>query len=359
MPDPVTFPPSPPLPLFDEASEPAPPALVDAWPGSAPFRLTGFFERGRFHPILAAFLVFTGAFIVFNLIGGVILAVPLAMDIVSGSGEVPVDNAQLLAENGGLLLVGNSVGQFVGFALLAFWAAWLSTRDVGPFLRLRAPDAAGLALASAGWVALVPVVQWLGAINASLPIPEALRGMDEMRADLIEGFLMHSGLPTWALFLGLAVTPAICEELLFRGYLQRQVERRLGAAWTIVLVGVFFGLYHLTATQLLPLAALGVYLCFVVWATGDLWSGVLVHLLNNGLAVLASAYVRSQPDLDLESIEAMETPWYFVASGIVGTAVLCRVLWSRRQALTGGRPDAMPAAPAPRGAPSLTPLPTP
>jgi len=83
----------------------------------------------------------------------------------------------------------------------------------------------------------------------------------------------------------------------------------------------------------LPLATLGIYLSFAVWVTGSLWSGVLIHLLNNGIAVIVSDYARRSPDIDPVALESLTVPWYLaILSVLVGTGIAVLLL-RRRQAL--------------------------
>lgn len=313
------------------------PVLVDAWSWATPFRLSGGVERGQFSPLLMALLVFVGAFLVFNLIGGVIIGVAAVM-----SGGVTVDPEAFLMENGGLALGANTISQWMAFALIAALMARWSSPDWREFLRIRKPDMTGFGIASAGWVVLYPFVLWLGEINASLPVPEVLRDFDQMMSDQTEALLAATNLPTWMLFGAIAITPAVCEELMFRGYLQRQVERGMGLVWSIVLVGILFGMYHLQVTKVLPLATLGIYLGFVVWATGSVWTGTVVHLLNNGFAVLAVAYVSSRPDMSLDTVEDVALPWYLGLASALAAFGVCVVLFRRRQQLVGETPDALP-----------------
>lgn len=352
MPDPV-LPPFPTdresSPLAEPASalspeaRPSPqrvaPALVDAWPWSTPFRLTGAVERGQFNPVLMAFLVFVGAFLVFNLIGVLIIGVAAV-----SQGGVSVDPEAFLMENGGLALGANTLSQWLSFALIAVLMARWSSPDWKSFIRSRTPELGGLALAALGWVLIYPFILWLGQINAELPLPETLRSFDQMMTDQTEALLAGTNLPPWMLFVAIAITPAVCEELMFRGYLQRQVERGMGLVWSIVLVGVLFGAYHLQVTKLLPLAMLGVYLGFVVWATGSVWTGALVHLLNNGFAVIAVTYVQAQPDMSLDTVENVAMPWYLGVISAIAAAALCVVLLRRRHAIVGDTPDAAPVA---------------
>lgn len=331
------------------------PTLRDAWPRARPFTLNGLLERHSFHPMLLALLALVLAFVLTNLIGGIIFAVAA---IAQGAGDPenadPMALIEAVMSDAGTLLSANAVGQWLGFALLAVLFARWSTRQWKPFLRLRAPDGPGLALAVLGWIVLFPGLQWLVSINQLIPQPEALEELSRQMSEMLEAALLGSDLSVVFLLLTVAVTPAVCEELLFRGYLQRQVERRFGLAWSLVGVGLVFGLYHMRLTELLPLAVLGTYLGFVVWATGSLWTGVLVHFLNNGLSVVAAVYVREHPTLEPEVIESVPVPWYLGLLSLAATAAVVALLRRRREAVAGTRPDAAPAeAEDPLAAPVL------
>ncbi|MGB3542587.1 type II CAAX prenyl endopeptidase Rce1 family protein [Rubrivirga sp.] len=333
-------------------------AIVDAWPWATPSRLTGWFERNGFTPILTALLVFVVAFVLFQVvIAPIVIGIGIAIDFARNGETAPPDMGsvmEMVMENGQLLMTANTVGQILGFAVLALVVARLHTPDVREYLRIRRADASALGLAALGWACLYPAVIWTGQLNGSIPLPEWLESLEQGQIDMIEGLLMGDSLSTGFLFIALALTPSVCEELLFRGYLQRQVERSWGTIMSIVLVGIFFGLYHLRLSQAIPLSLLGIYLGFVVWATGSLWSGFLVHLLNNGLAVVATSVARNDPDLDLELIEAMGMPWYLGVAGLVLCIGVSRVLAARRRAVAGDTPDAHPV----RAIPLSTPHPT-
>jgi len=88
----------------------------------------------------------------------------------------------------------------------------------------------------------------------------------------------------------IAVLPALCEELLFRGALMGMLRGVLGDRGRVILVAVLFGLLHLSLARLLPTAALGVVLGLLVVWTGSLWPAVLAHGLNNALAVTAAHF---------------------------------------------------------------------
>jgi hypothetical protein len=212
------------------------------------------------------------------------------------------------------LIVSNSGGQVLGLVVPAVLMARFHSSRVAGYLRLRASDPRLLLLAALGVLGLQPVVQWLAQVNQQLPLPETVQTFEQTQLELIRTVL-ESGLGVTFNLVALALVPGFCEEILFRGYAQRQFERAAGPAGGILLSGVLFGMYHLRPSQLLPLAALGLYLAYLTWRTGSLWPAVLVHALHNGLAVIAARYVQDHPSYSLEALEQASMPWYAVGGG--------------------------------------------
>jgi len=83
------------------------------------------------------------------------------------------------------------------------------------------------------------------------------------------------------------VVAPICEETLFRGFIFRTLANWRGAWPAAIATGILFGLVHgvsAPAVDLVPLALLGVVLCWVYQATGSIYTGMVVHMANNALA---------------------------------------------------------------------------
>ena len=301
--------------------------------------LNGPLERAQWPPLLTATLGLLLAFVLFQL---VISPLVLVLGVLSRGQDpsVLMDLPRLVQGQPGLLLLANTAGQVLGLALPAWLLTRLHTRQAPRFLRLQPLRGSDLGWALLGLAFLIPVVQWLGHVNEALPLPESWRAFDAMQMELIEAAL-RGGLNVGANLLVLAVVPAFCEELLFRGYVQRQAERSLGAAGGILFSGIVFGLYHLRLTQALPLCVLGVYLAYLVWRTGSLWSAVAVHLANNAFSVLLAAYAEHHPRLSWQDLEQLEVPWYLVALGLIGFGwVLFRL--ERRTRLTKNLTEPLP-----------------
>ncbi|HMB89769.1 MAG TPA: type II CAAX endopeptidase family protein [Rhodothermales bacterium] len=314
------------------APEQTSPILVDPWAPSSPIPLNGVLERNRFAPLLTAFLALIVGLILFQGIAAVatiVLLLQSGVDLNTMMDDLP----GLLASQAQVFIVSNTIGQVLGLALVAWGLARMHTTRPAAFLRLRKPDVPLLILSVLGLVALVPVVQWAGILNEHLPLPDVVREWDQTQMELVEQILLGDFTILFSLAM-LALTPAICEELLFRGYVQRQAERGLGVAGGILLSGIIFGLYHLRLTQAIPLSLLGIYLAYLAWRTGSLWIPVIIHFLNNGLAVFAAAYIENRPDLDISALEEMEIPWYIALIGLAFFLVIERVMHGRAEALT-------------------------
>ena len=88
------------------------------------------------------------------------------------------------------------------------------------------------------------------------------------------------------IFFALALTPAICEELLFRGFILGRFLETGQPGQSLMMSSLMFGLFHRSLPALLPTTLAGVMLAFVVWRTGSLYCGILMHALVNTWAIL-------------------------------------------------------------------------
>jgi membrane protease YdiL (CAAX protease family) len=86
-----------------------------------------------------------------------------------------------------------------------------------------------------------------------------------------------------------ALSAGVCEEIGFRGYMQRPIEKRYGAVVAILVSSVLFTLLHLTKgwalIGMVPIVfGAGLLLGTLARAAGTLWFGILGHwLMDIGL----------------------------------------------------------------------------
>lgn len=87
--------------------------------------------------------------------------------------------------------------------------------------------------------------------------------------------------------IAMAMVPAVCEELMFRGLLLPALER-LGAGVAIFLSGVVFALMHGNLAGFPAHLLLGILLGLLAWGTDSLWVPMLFHFVYNGFLVWTS-----------------------------------------------------------------------
>lgn len=184
--------------------------------------------------------------------------------------------ASLLVERRGLLaaLLIVQYGFFLLPALAVVFGLGYSVRET---LLLRLPTwphlLAALVIGATAWIAIVGVFMRLA------PPPESLvKGLEQLLT------LGDPSLPLWVVLLGVAVTPAVCEELFFRGVVLAGL-RRLGLWPALLLSALLFGFAHASIYRMLPTLVLGVMLAWLAWQSGSIVPSMVVHALNNGLIV--------------------------------------------------------------------------
>lgn len=102
-------------------------------------------------------------------------------------------------------------------------------------------------------------------------------------------------IPPWSAVLDVAVVTPLEEELVFRGVVFAGLRARWGGGVAAAASALVFGLVHLPAV-VLP-TVLGVVLAVLFARTGSLWPGVLVHALNNAVALATGTPLPVPPDL--------------------------------------------------------------
>jgi membrane protease YdiL (CAAX protease family) len=100
----------------------------------------------------------------------------------------------------------------------------------------------------------------------------------------------HRGATSFALdLLSVSLIAPIAEEVFFRGFLFTAFLQRWPLSVSAILSGLIFGLGHGDLWNAVPLASIGVVLALVYRRTGNLWSNIIAHAVNNGIT-LALAY---------------------------------------------------------------------
>ncbi|HEX2077371.1 MAG TPA: ABC transporter permease subunit/CPBP intramembrane protease [Longimicrobium sp.] len=221
---------------------------------------------------------------------------------------------------GGLGERGLLASQWLLLALPAVAFAALGPYDVRRTLAIRAPSTRTLLAAAMIALGGIPVgwgIVWLemrmfeGGIESLLPLQELLTATDAQRA-------------LWLFFLA-ALTPAVCEELVFRGVLLQSLGREMRGWKAVALSAAIFGAFHLsfeTALRFLPTAFIGLLMGWVVWHSRSIFASMLMHLVNNAFVVA----LLWQPALQRLVLRDGGLPWSTVLAGALLLALGLRLL---------------------------------
>jgi len=87
--------------------------------------------------------------------------------------------------------------------------------------------------------------------------------------------------------IALTIFPAVAEELVFRGVLARGLAERWPRG-AIVISAAVFGAYHVFPPQVVSTFVLGLVLAFLTLRARSIVPTIIVHTLNNTIAVLLS-----------------------------------------------------------------------
>lgn len=139
----------------------------------------------------------------------------------------------------------------------------------------------------------------------------------------------------FSLFI-LAIVPAIFEELLFRGCLQRiLITITKNAALGIIIASVVFSAIHISYYGFLPRLFLGVMLGYIFFLSKNIWLSIWAHFLNNAYTLTVMYSMSRQGKVSVEAAED-SFPWYYFFLGALLIVLLLLsfkkssdVLWAR------------------------------
>jgi len=100
--------------------------------------------------------------------------------------------------------------------------------------------------------------------------------------------------PFWVLILVVAITPAICEEVVFRGYIQSTFKGK--PFWIAALInGLLFAIFHFNAHQFFFTFFAGIFFAYIVHATRSIRAAVISHFILNASQVTIMWILMNMP----------------------------------------------------------------
>lgn len=246
-------------------------------------------------PILAGFIGLIGGFILYQFVGGLLTIIIIGFDLEGAS----VSSLRLMTMAGQIL--------FILLPALLF-AKWFYN-DVGKVIRANSTSLKEIGLFSLGIIILTPLMQaylhiqnhfiYLLAENSAFinAIKSFFDTLNEMVEKTYGNLLSADNMFEMVfVFFIVAVIPAVSEEVMFRGYVQKSFELKMTPFKAALITAIFFGLYHFNPYGIIPLILLGVFFGYAAYKTNSIIVPMVLHFLNNFIAV-ALFYIIGDDEL--------------------------------------------------------------
>lgn len=300
-----------------------------------------WYERHGFNlGVMAIIWVFL-ALIAFNVVAGLV-GVIAAVFLVDDPTNIEAI-MQVISEQITVFFWINTTSQITVFALGSLLVTRLAAEPGARrrFLRLQinSDTHKHILLAIVLTIVAYPTVILLGWLNAFLPVPGWMAEMQQSMDEMINKLLGSENI-LWMGLFHIGLVPSICEEIMYRGYVQRSLEKSWGIWTAIIVSGLIFGAYHLQITRILPLAALGMLFAYITYVSNSLIPAMVAHLVNNGGQIILNTIYPEMFDQELNA--DTDLPWAWILFGVVILITLLSIFHKRYLAST---PSSLPNTP--------------
>ena len=254
------------------------PTIPSAAPPPVPL---SFVERYRMSPIIFICLSLVAVFFLYQVVGGFLTLLFVG--------------SKVTAETVTMHRLFTMGGQILFLFIPALILARLLDTKMSRVFPWRRPHIGETIFAVLSLLFLQEAMQLYMFFQDRIPLPRLIEKYVEPAKRMLEEtsrILVSASSVPELLFVVLvvAITPAIIEELLFRGAIQSSFERRVAPLRAAIWTGVIFGLFHFNPFQIVPLILLGCFFGILRMRSQSMIIAMTVHFLNNALAVVVNYF---------------------------------------------------------------------
>lgn len=207
----------------------------------------------------------------------------------------------------------------VVFSYFFYKKMWTKSLRINVF-----PKVINLLLGSMLILAAFPLAQFAYWLNMQIPMPSFLVEMEQGTAEMVKNLLIvDQPHELWFNLFVIAVIPAIGEEFIFRGILQKKLMEQFKkphvAIWVAALI---FSAIHMQFQGFLSRMLLGAILGYLYHWTGNLWVPIIAHLVNNAVQIIGQYFFqKGMIDVNLDD-SMVEVNWPITIIAFVMVGVL-------------------------------------
>ncbi|HRQ55721.1 MAG TPA: CPBP family glutamic-type intramembrane protease [Ignavibacteriaceae bacterium] len=289
-------------------------------------------------PVAAAFIGLAGGFFLYQIVGSLLTVLIFGLDLES----IPVNSLRLMTMAGQIL--------FILLPALLF-SKWIYA-DVGKIIRIRKPDFKELGFFTVGIIILTPLLQSLLYIQnyyieiwaKNIPFINSIKTFFDEMNKMVEktyGNLLSASnvIELLLVITVVAVVPALSEESLFRGFIQRSFELKYKKYIAVIITALFFSAYHFNPYGFIPLFILGAYFGFASYKSKTLLIPMFLHFLNNFSAVILyyiigdDELIKSDPTTNPNELSSYVMMFFALSVLFVGLIIFINKYYTSKKLL--------------------------
>lgn len=204
-------------------------------------------------------------------------------------------NANIYDHTNALLFV-QLISAIGTFLLPSIGTAWFCSNDIKNYLSIgKTPNSKILFYTFISMLLLSPFISFTGTLNEMMNLPEFLKPVEdwmriqeETARQLTESLLNNPGILAFiSNLIVIAIVAGITEEFLFRGALQKVIERGISNHHIVIWVAaILFSAFHLQFFGFIPRLLMGAYFGYLLYWGKNIWVPVFAHFMNNAFAVI-------------------------------------------------------------------------
>lgn len=277
--------------------------------------------------MIVSLLILTGILLIFGLspdFGGTLTATSSQENI-------------LIAK---LMQITSQMGLFILPALIF---GYLTAPSIANGLNIgKFPIPRSLALVVVSTLFAIPFINLLAQWNTQWHLPDSMQSIEDWMRNmqyandrLMEVILIMDTPSDIAInVLMMAILPAVGEELLFRGVLQKEFEKSFkNPHLAIFITAAIFSAFHLQFLGFLSRLILGMLFGYLFYYSKNIWAAILAHFTNNFLALIFAIIYGSE--IATQSFENDMDPMIILPS-IVAIGLSGYLIYKNRSELANG-----------------------
>ncbi|MGM9476525.1 lysostaphin resistance A-like protein [Pedobacter sp. GSP4] len=265
--------------------------------------------------------------LVFGILALVICMLMYGMGLVSNFDLLISGEAQYIS-GFKVIQIFSSIGTFI---LPPIALALTERRKVTSFYSFKQPKFVLLVMVLVIMIVSMPFMEWTVIWNQKMVLPKFLRYVEAWMKEkealgmkiTMQLITVRSNLDFIVNLIMIAVLPAIGEELMFRGGVQRSLNRAFNNPHAAIWISaIIFSAIHLQFYGFVPRMLLGAGFGYLYYYSGSIWYAILAHFLNNAYAVCAAYYMQLHHMPLNKADEPIGFPWYgYLISAIITIAL--------------------------------------